>query len=84
MSSIVEFPTADREDKLHAEAFCDLEREISDLESMGKIAAHLMVSADDGTNRELVFAVLHLSEMLTAFKANYYAAWHGEKQQGAS
>jgi hypothetical protein len=30
------------------------------------------------------FAVLHLSEMLTAFKANYHAAWHGEQQQDAA
>jgi len=39
-----------------------------DLPHMGKIAK------DHGTNRELVFAVAHVSEMLTALKANYYAA----------
>jgi len=60
--------------------FADLEPMLCDFESMGKIAAQIMVSADDSSNRELVFAVLHLSEILTAFKANYYAAWHGEKQ----
>jgi hypothetical protein len=40
--------------------------------------------ADDGTNRELVFAVVHVCEMLSALKASYYAAWYGEKQRVAA
>jgi hypothetical protein len=90
MSNLVEFPIADQPiteseiDKLHSEAFRNLEPGICDCESMAKIAAHLMVSADDGTDRELVFAVCHVSEMLTALKANYYAAWHGEQQRVAA
>jgi len=45
MSNIVEFPPTDRPitesdvDKLHSEAFRDLEPEICDCESMAKIAA---------------------------------------------
>jgi len=34
-------------------------------------------------DREMVFAVVHAMEMLTALKKNYYAAWHGEKQKEA-
>jgi hypothetical protein len=90
LSNVVEFPTADRPitesevDKLHSEAFRDLEPGICDCTTMAKIAAQFVIEADDGTNRELVFAVAHLSEMLTALKANYYAAWHGDKQRDAS
>jgi hypothetical protein len=46
---------------------------------MAKIAAQTVLTDDDGTNRELIFAVCHVSEMLDAFKASYYAAWHGER-----
>lgn len=88
MSNIVEFPTADRPiteseiDRLHSEAFRDLEPGICDCESMAKIAAQavMTIRTDD---RELVFAVAHVAEMLTALKADYYAAYHGEKQRGA-
>jgi hypothetical protein len=84
MSNIVEFPLSDRPitegelDKLHSQAFRDLESAISDSASMAKIAVQFVMEADNGTNRELVFAVAHVSEMLTALKTNYYAAWHNE------
>jgi hypothetical protein len=94
MSEIVQFPgavapsdhpiTESEIDKLHSEAFRDLEPGICDCTTMAKIAAQMVFAEDDGTNRELVFAVVHASEMLTALKANYYAAWHGEKQQVAA
>ena len=67
MSNVVEFLTADRPitesevDKLHSEAFRDLEPGICDCTTMAKIAAQFVIEADDGTNRELVFAVAHLS-----------------------
>jgi hypothetical protein len=86
---IVEFPAAignprteSEVDKRHSQAFRDLEGGICDCESMGKIAAQFMVDADDGTNRELIFAVLHVSEMLTALKASYYAAWEQGTKDG--
>jgi hypothetical protein len=85
MSNIVEFPIPDRPiseaevDKLHSEAFRDLEEGICDCATMAKIAAQTVLTDDDGTNRELIFAVCHVSEMLDAFKASYYAAWHGER-----
>src|SRR5260370_4073088 len=44
----------------------------------------MVFAEDDGSNRELVFAVAHVSEMLTALKANYYAAWHGDPPQRLS
>ena len=87
VSNLVEFPLPDRPvtesetDKLHSEAFRDLEPEICDCTTMAKIAAQMVLAADDGTDREFLFAVVHVSEMLTALKANYYAAWHGEKQR---
>ena len=81
--SVIEFPIAERPvteseiDKLHSEAFRDLESGICDCTTMAKIAAQIVLSANT-TDGELVFAVCHVSEMLTAFKASYYAAWHGE------
>jgi hypothetical protein len=94
MSNIVEFPVADRpiteseiDKKLHSEAFRNLEGEICDLDRMGEIANDLIMNCaareDSYLNLELAtFAVWQLAKMLTAFKANYYAAWHGEKQRG--
>ena len=86
MSNVVEFPPSDRPiteseiEKLHSDAFRDLVGEICDCESMAKIAAQIVMNirTDD---RELVFAVAHVSEMLSALKADYYAAWYGEKQR---
>jgi hypothetical protein len=85
MSNVVEFPTADRPvteseiDKLHSEAFRDLESGICDCTTMAKIAAQ-MAANKAGIDGELVFAVCHVSEMLAAFKASYYAAWYAEKR----
>jgi hypothetical protein len=79
--SVIGFPTADRPitegeiDKLHAEAFRDLESGICDCTTMARIAAQLVIDEDKVTDREAVFAVCHVLEMLTAFKASYYAAW---------
>jgi hypothetical protein len=82
-NNIVDFPVADRPiteaevDKLHSQAFRDLQSRICDCLSMAKIAAQAMMNirTDD---RELVFAVAHASEMLEALKVAYYAAYHGE------
>jgi hypothetical protein len=83
-SNIVEFPVADRpitedqQNKFHSEAFRDLESRICDCVSMAKIAAQAVMNirTDD---RELVFAVAHVAEMLAVLKTDYYAAYHGEK-----
>ena len=54
MSNLVEFPIADRPiteseiDKLHSEAFRNLEPLICDCTSMAKIAAQMMFAKDDG------------------------------------
>jgi hypothetical protein len=71
-------PIPDSETKRHAEAFCDLEPRICDCVSMAKIAAQAVmnIKTDD---RELVFAVAHVAEMLAVLKTDYYAAYHGEK-----
>jgi hypothetical protein len=87
--NVVDFPVADRPimeseiDTLHAQAFRDLEGKICNCTSMAKIAAQMVIDEDDGTDRELVFAVVHVFEMLDALKAGYYAGWHDEKR-GAS
>ena len=91
MSNIIEFPgLAPAEgyseayiEKLHAEAFRDLEGEVCDLERMGQIAQDLIVQCvarEDGY-RELElssFAVMQLAMMLRAFKCRYYKRRHGE------
>jgi hypothetical protein len=89
MSNIVEFPIADRPiteseiDKLHSEAFRNLEGEVCDLERMGQIAQDPIVQCvarEDGY-RELElssFAVAQLAKMLRDFKDQYYKRWHGE------
>jgi hypothetical protein len=46
---------------------------------MAKIAAQIVMNTKT-EDRELAFAVVHAMEMLTALKANYYAAWHGERK----
>jgi len=94
MSSIIEFPLPDRPitedeiDKLHSQAFRDLEGEVCDVDRMGEIANDLIMNCaareDSYHNLELAtFAVWQLAKMLKEFRANYYAAWHGEKQQDA-
>jgi hypothetical protein len=88
-SNIVEFPTTDRSiteseiDKLHSEAFRDLEGDVCDLERMGQIAEDLIVQcvAKQEGYRELelsTFAVTHLAKMLRDFKDQYYKRWNGE------
>jgi hypothetical protein len=46
---------------------------------MAKIAAQMVVDKDDGSDRELIFAVVHVLEMMNALKAGYYTAWRGER-----
>ncbi len=94
MSNVVEFPIADRPitesdiDKLHSEAFRDLEGEVCDLERMGQIAQDLIVQCvarEDGY-RELElssFAVTQMAKMLRDFKDRYDKRWYGELK-GAS
>ena len=60
-------------DKLHAEAFRDLEGRISDCQCMAKIAAQLMSNATT-MDSELVFAVFNTSQILKALIADYQAA----------
>jgi hypothetical protein len=91
MSNIVEFPPSDRPitesevDKLHSEAFRDLEGAVCDLDRMGEIAndltMHCAAREDSYHNLELAtFAVWQLAKMLKEFKASYYATWRCEKR----
>jgi hypothetical protein len=87
--TVIEFPIADRPvteseiEKLHSEAFRDLEGAICDLERMGQITQDLIVQCvareDDYRNLELsTFAVSEMAKMLRNFKDQYYKRWHGE------
>jgi hypothetical protein len=92
MSDVVEFPgvvtpancSIDDEDLRHAKAFCDLEGRVCDLERMGDIARSLIMecAAREDSLRQLelaVFAVWQLAKMTREFKADYFAAYHGER-----
>jgi hypothetical protein len=64
-------------DRCFAEAFCDLEGEVCDLERMGDIARGLIMecAAREDSLRQLelaVFAVWQLAKMTEEFKENYY------------
>lgn len=67
----------------HAQAFCDLEGDVCDLERMGQITQDLImecVAREDGY-RELElgsFAVMQMAKMLRSFKDHYYKRWNGE------
>jgi len=91
MSNVVEFPDlAPAEgyseayiEKLHAQAFRDMEGEVCDVDRMGEIANDLIMNCsarEDGFHDlELAtFAVWQLAKMLKEFKANYHKRWHGE------
>jgi hypothetical protein len=84
MSNLIEFPAPDRPiteaevDKLHSKAFRDLEGRISDCTTMAGIASQMITNAA-GVEGEVVFVVTHAFGMLTKLKADYYAAWHGER-----
>ena len=84
--NIVEFPLPDRPvtesevDKLHGDAFRDLEMSLRDCVRMSEIAAEMMSRAkiDDAP---LNFAVFHLAVMLTRLEKEYDARWHGERSK---
>ncbi|WBL82290.1 hypothetical protein I3J27_18330 [Bradyrhizobium xenonodulans] len=81
MSNVVELPPPDRStvnvDKLHAQAFRDLETNLRDCMRMAGIAAQLMFDASIGDD-QLRFAVFHSAEMLKALEQEYDARWHGQ------
>jgi hypothetical protein len=93
MSNIVEFPTVDRPvtedevDKIHAEAFRDLEGRIDDCAIMASIAVQMVepaIESRDTKHEKAMFAVFHVAVMLKKLKADYQAAWHGEQQRDAA
>jgi hypothetical protein len=92
MSNVVEFPggqppaegySEEYVDKLHAEAFRDLEGHIGDCVHMAMIAVQMAEPAlggRDDTHEKAMFAVCQVAVMLKKLKADYYAAWHGERR----
>ena len=88
-ADIVEFPLPDGPiteaeiDKLHSEAFRDLEGHIGDCVHMASIAVQMAEHAIEGTDEKhekAMFAVCQVAVMLKKLKANYYAAWYGERK----
>jgi hypothetical protein len=85
MTDVVQFPgkpsdraLIDDRDRRHAKAFRDLEGRISDCVTMAGIGVQMITNARD-VEGEVVFVVSHTSAMLTKLKADYYAAYHGER-----
>ncbi len=67
-------------DKLHGDAFRDLEPNLRDCVRMGEIAAQLMLNAKN-EDAALNFAVMHLAEMLMRLEKEYDDGWHGERSK---
>jgi hypothetical protein len=72
--------------KVHAEAFRDLEGEVCDLERAGAIARDLIAecAAREDSFRKLElaqFAVWQVAKLAEEFKQDYYKRWHGEKRR---
>ncbi|WP_141339726.1 hypothetical protein [Bradyrhizobium sp. USDA 3458] len=65
----------------HAAAFRELDGPIADCSFMAKIAAQMMMGADRGENPELVFAVLHVSDMLSDLKSQYDQVYASSRSQ---
>jgi hypothetical protein len=64
----------------HAKAFRELEGDICDCAMMAKIAATMMSETDKQQYPdELIFAVMHASNMIEDLKKSYYAAWESEQ-----
>jgi hypothetical protein len=89
MSNVVEFPTTEKPitedeiDKLHSGAFRDLESGISDCVHMASIAVQMAEHAIEGRDdkhEKAMFAVFQVTVVLKKLKADYYAAWHGERR----
>ena len=72
---------ADDIEALHAEAFRDLENRLMDCVSMSKIAFD-QICEHKTENRELVFAVAHMLELLEKLKKDYYASYADERLGG--
>jgi hypothetical protein len=66
-------------DKLHGDAFRDLEMSLRDCVRMSEIAAE-MISGAKIDDTPLNFAVFHLAELLTRLEKEYDARWHGERK----
>jgi hypothetical protein len=84
MTNVVDFPAPDRPitgdqlDKRHADAFRDLEGRLCDCVRMAHIAADMAAKAED-VDEDIVFAIVHVFEMLERLKVDYYAAYEDGK-----
>jgi hypothetical protein len=84
--SVIEFPgnpppdgySEEHVDKVHGEAFRELEMNLRDCVRMGGIATQLM--SDAKVDEHLMFAVFHLGQMLMRLEKEYDVRWNGERQ----
>jgi hypothetical protein len=92
MSTVIEFPGAEREvneqevNDRHAEAFRDLEGKISDCTIMAIIAVQMVepfINTRNDESERALFAVCHVYEMLKKLSADYQAAFYGEQRAGS-
>lgn len=95
MSDVIElFPRSERQwtesevDKVHAEAFRDLEGEIHSVWCASEIAQNYIQQcgpADTAANRQALevatFAIRQLGELIELLKSNYDKRWHNEPVQ---
>jgi hypothetical protein len=89
VTTVIEFPGAEPPpggyskepvNRVHADAFRELESNLRDCVRMGEIAAELMLNAkveDDS----LRFAVFHTTEMLMRLEKEYDARWNDERRE---
>ncbi|MGY8685018.1 hypothetical protein Q2941_45840 [Bradyrhizobium sp. UFLA05-153] len=81
--TVIEFPGPDLPsrpddiDKLHGEAFRELETNLRDCLRMVSTAAQLMFDASIEDD-QLRFTVFHSAEMLKRLEKEYDASWRGE------
>jgi hypothetical protein len=88
MTDVVQFPGVQSDRALHddsgqrqAQAFRDLEGRLSDCVTMAGISCQMITNASD-VEGEVVFVVTHTADMLRKLQADYYAAYHGERDLG--
>jgi hypothetical protein len=66
-------------DKLHGNAFRDLEMSLRDCVRMGKITTEMIMRANR-EDKSLTFAAAHLAHMLMKLEEEYDTRWHDERK----
>ena len=67
-------------DKMHGNAFRDLEMSLRDCVRMCEITTEMIMRANK-EDKSLTFAAAHLCTMLMKLEEEYDARWHGERSK---